>query len=468
MSENISIIGGEISFFEDKSFNTSESAKNNKELSSKNSSNPEKMYDKLNSEIKKYTENGKDSSYISSNSNSKNPINEKIYDSKYWKGINKENKIFEPVIFSNKFEYLKKKLSNKNNGIFINSFDDEFDSDDLEEDTFHNEDIINKVSSIKIQSNDLTSENNNFTDNKICRTDSKEYIINQIKISPLKNSNVNNSNIKNKLNYENEKDEEMNENIENSSKGIYQNYNSEYRARFPNDEIDTKFTNYQVLNVNKIYQKNNDLNNKNLNNNVHENNNKMKLISFPFKNNLYNQKLNFRNTYHKNENKCEKQLINIDDIISGKDNRTTVMIRNIPIRYTEKMLINELIDFEKKYDFINLPFDYEKGGNKGYAFINFNHSYHILLFHEKFQNKKWNYFESKKICELNIANFQGINDIQKHVKGYKGTKKTNSINNINNVIEVPLKYLNKVKIRYPKMIYNERKDDGIFIIKSFQ
>ena len=35
------------------------------------------------------TENGKDSSYISSNS--KNPINERVYDSKYWKGINKEN-----------------------------------------------------------------------------------------------------------------------------------------------------------------------------------------------------------------------------------------------------------------------------------------------------------------------------------------------------------------------------------------
>ena len=42
------------------------------------------------------------------------------------------------------------------------------------------------------------------------------------------------------------------------------------------------------------------------------------------------------------------------------------------------------------------------------------------------------------------------------------------MNNINSAIEVPLKYLNKVKIRYPKMIYNERKDDGIFIIKSFQ
>ena len=466
MSENISITGGEISFFVDRSFHTSESAKNYKELSSKNSSNPEKMYDKLNNEIKKFTENGKDSSYISSNSNSKNPINERIYDSKYWKGINKENKIFEPIKFTNKFEYLKKKLSKKNNGIFINSFDDDFDSDDLEEDTFHNEDIINKVSSIKIQSNNLTGENNNFNNKK---TDSKEYIINKIKISPLNNNHINNTNTKNKSNNENEKDEEMNENIENSSKRIYQNYYTEYRARIPNDEIyDSKFSNYQVLNLNKIYQKNNDLNNKNLNNNSPEINNKMNLISFPYKNNLYNTKLNNKSTYHKNENKCEKQLINIDDIISGKDNRTTVMIRNIPIKYTEKMLINELVDFEKKYDFINLPFDYEKGGNKGYAFINFNHSYHILLFHEKFQNKKWNYFESKKICELNIANFQGISDIQKHVKGYKGTKKTNSINNINNVIEVPLKYLNKVKIRYPKMIYNERKDDGIFIIKSFQ
>ena len=112
----------------------------------------------------------------------------------------------------------------------------------------------------------------------------------------------------------------------------------------------------------------------------------MNLISFPYKNNLYNTKLNYKNTYHKNENKCEKQLINIDDIISGKDNRTTVMIRNIPIKYTEKMLINELVDFEKKYDFINLPFDYEKGGNKGYAFINFKIKNGIILRVKKFVN----------------------------------------------------------------------------------
>ena len=112
----------------------------------------------------------------------------------------------------------------------------------------------------------------------------------------------------------------------------------------------------------------------------------MNLISFPYENDLYNTKLNYKNTYHKNENKCEKQLINIDDIISGKDNRTTVMIRNIPIKYTEKMLTNELVDFEKKYDFINLPFDYEKGGNKGYAFINFKIKNGIILRVKKFLN----------------------------------------------------------------------------------
>ncbi len=50
------------------------------------------------------------------------------------------------------------------------------------------------------------------------------------------------------------------------------------------------------------------------------------------------------------------------------------------------MLINELVDFEKNYDFINLPFDYEKGGNKGYAFINFKIKNGIILRVKKFVN----------------------------------------------------------------------------------
>ena len=421
MSENISL-GGEISFFGDRSFHTNESAKNNKDITKNSSDNPEKIYDKLNSEIKKFTENGKDSSYYSSNSNSKNPINERLYDSKYWRTLNKDDsksKEESCVNFNIKYENLKKKLSNT---LYKNSFSDEFDSLDLEEDTFHNQNIINQVSSIKIQSN-------NFANNSIINDINNKKFICMSKQEEIKDDN---------------KDEEINENIENSNIGYYQNYFTKYKARIPN--YDSKFS------IPNLYNLENNLIN------IPENNNKFNNT------NIFLNKQNLKRTECKNENKSEKQLINIDDIISGKDKRTTVMIRNIPIKYNEKMLVNALNDFEGKYDFLYLPFDYEKGGNKGYAFINFNHSYHILLFHEKFQNKKWNYFESKKICELNIANFQGINDIQKHVKNYKGVKK----NTVLKDIEEPLKYLNKIKIKFPKMIYSEKKDEGVFVIKSFE
>jgi len=99
------------------------------------------------------------------------------------------------------------------------------------------------------------------------------------------------------------------------------------------------------------------------------------------------------------------------------------MIRNIPIKYTDHLLMEELEEFRGKFDCLYLPYDYGKDGNKGYAFINFIHPLHILSFYEKFEMKTWNYFESKKICELNAAKFQGINEIKKHARNYKGQKK---------------------------------------------
>jgi hypothetical protein len=46
MVENTSIIGGEVSFFADKSFLSGEKTKNQKDFT-KNSSNPEKIYEML-------------------------------------------------------------------------------------------------------------------------------------------------------------------------------------------------------------------------------------------------------------------------------------------------------------------------------------------------------------------------------------------------------------------------------------
>lgn len=132
------------------------------------------------------------------------------------------------------------------------------------------------------------------------------------------------------------------------------------------------------------------------------------------------------------------------------------------------MLLEELDDFKGKFNCLYLPYDFENGGNKGYAFINFIHSLHILLFYEKFQNKTWTRFESKKICELNLANFQGIQEIKKHAKNYKGLKKPIFFDGLDpkKNLEVPIKYLNAMLKKFPKMTYEKKKDEKSFLIKE--
>lgn len=146
------------------------------------------------------------------------------------------------------------------------------------------------------------------------------------------------------------------------------------------------------------------------------------------------------------------------------------MIRNIPIKYTDEMLIQELKQFDKKYDCIYMPYDFEKGGNKGYAFINFTHPFHIILFYEVFEGKTWSFFESKKICELNNANFQGIDEIKKHAKNYKGVKKPSFFevtSDNNNMIEIPEKYLSKLILKHPHLTYTEKKQSKTVLIKPW-
>ena len=251
----------------------------------------------------------------------------------------------------------------------------------------------------------------------------------------------------------------------------------------------TKENNNIQNNINNSGQQDNKINNNS--SSEEKNNNKINNISIKNNNNNHwNNNSNYKNTlYRKNDNnninsninsnsvnniqcnKGEKNFLNLDDIVSGKDNRTTVMIRNIPIKYTEETLIQDLCEFKGKYDCLYMPYDYEKKGNKGYAFINFVNPLHILYFHEKFDGTKWPLFESSKICELNSANFQGIYEIQKHSKNYKGYKKPlfySEQNNNNEKIIIPSKYLAKIKKRFPNIKYHENKGKNIYIIDSFE
>ena len=117
-----------------------------------------------------------------------------------------------------------------------------------------------------------------------------------------------------------------------------------------------------------------------------------------------------------NKNKSINNTIVLDKIISGIDKRTTLMIKNIPNKYTLKSFTEELVHkFKNKYDVFYLPIDYSNNNsNLGFAFINFIHPLHIVEFYETFNRKKWKRFSSEKICELAYAKIQGKQNLIAH------------------------------------------------------
>ncbi|KAK9760741.1 hypothetical protein K7432_014909 [Basidiobolus ranarum] len=103
-----------------------------------------------------------------------------------------------------------------------------------------------------------------------------------------------------------------------------------------------------------------------------------------------------------------RNQIDVWKIANGYDNRTTFMIRNIPNRYTQKMLLECLDETQKgEYDFVYLRMDFKNHCNVGYAFINFINVNAVLSFIETRVGRKWSKFNSDKICHLSYANIQG-------------------------------------------------------------
>jgi hypothetical protein len=90
--------------------------------------------------------------------------------------------------------------------------------------------------------------------------------------------------------------------------------------------------------------------------------------------------------------------------------RTTVMLRNIPNKYTQRMLLDQLnhSGFEGKYDFFYLPIDFRNRCNVGYAFINFLSNATATEFKKQFDGVKLTGFNSQKICEVSYARVQGL------------------------------------------------------------
>jgi hypothetical protein len=112
--------------------------------------------------------------------------------------------------------------------------------------------------------------------------------------------------------------------------------------------------------------------------------------------------------------------INFDAIWAEKDRRTTLMVRNIPNKYSQKILLR-LVDlrFKDKYDFFYLPIDYKHRCNVGYAFINFYEQFRkeaVVEFFQLFNEKRWDKFNSEKVCKISYARLQGQDALLEHFK----------------------------------------------------
>lgn len=102
-------------------------------------------------------------------------------------------------------------------------------------------------------------------------------------------------------------------------------------------------------------------------------------------------------------------ILDLDKIRSGEDTRTTLMIKNIPNKYTSKMLLDAIDEYHVgTYDFIYLPIDFRNKCNVGYAFINMLSPAYIIPFYEAFNGKKWDKFNSEKVVSLAYARIQGL------------------------------------------------------------
>jgi len=109
--------------------------------------------------------------------------------------------------------------------------------------------------------------------------------------------------------------------------------------------------------------------------------------------------------------------LDIQKVKAGHDKRTTLMIKNIPNKYDQEMLLGALDKNHKGlYDFFYLPIDFRNKCNVGYAFINFIEPRSIVNFYNEFNNKKWSKFNSEKVCQLTYARIQGRDDMIEHFR----------------------------------------------------
>ena len=359
------------------------------------------------------------------------PLNKNIYEYNFNYKIEEFNKLNNYNLFNS-----SKSKQNMNNEIMLN---------------INNIESNNNANNMEGNSNDKVNKN-----------------IIQVNINKLNLSSFNKS-INNNIKIINQNDFNDNKNINNIINNTFNNNKTNnFYLNSNNNFLNNTFIINNNSNINKISNQNQNINsilfnNKSLNDKEFKNN--ASLSQFSEDNNS------------KNIKDSPKNIINLKNIIKGKDKRTTLIIRNIPNKYSISLLLNELREkFNYKFDVLFLPQDYFNNSNLGYGFINFINYKYIIHFYDEYQGKKWPSFKSKKKCQLEYSKYQGKSEIIKYI--HKKLSLTCHFNNDENLkksffikneeccnkplVEIPIKYYKTFKSYNPNVLY-QLQNDKLFI-----
>eukprot|EP01026_Neomeris_dumetosa_P066905 TRINITY_DN64_c4_g1_i4.p1 TRINITY_DN64_c4_g1~~TRINITY_DN64_c4_g1_i4.p1 ORF type:complete len:338 (+),score=46.88 TRINITY_DN64_c4_g1_i4:101-1114(+) len=114
---------------------------------------------------------------------------------------------------------------------------------------------------------------------------------------------------------------------------------------------------------------------------------------------------------------ARKYALDIEKIQTNEDQRTTLMLKNIPNKYSPQMLLDTINEsgLTGRYDFLYLPIDFRNRCNVGYAFINMrNSSTDVPLLYSVFNGRRWERFNSEKVAQVAYARIQGRSQLIQH------------------------------------------------------
>jgi len=101
--------------------------------------------------------------------------------------------------------------------------------------------------------------------------------------------------------------------------------------------------------------------------------------------------------------------------MSRRQGKTTLMVRNMPVMYTQEMLLEEW-KYAGNFDFLYLPRTACGATNLSYAFINFASDADALAFQAAWHKKRLAHFTSRNPLRISFAEVQGLQKNLAHLR----------------------------------------------------